>query len=153
MAEVLEQAMTSAEMVVTIITSSAFTGAVVEIVREARKIVDRKKNKGLAKIEGDIADIRSQNAQYCSDIKVIKDELLARQETDKVILHDRIWEMFHTLSGEDCVTIEDMANLDYLYEEYTKLHGNHQAEIMYNFIKKMPVKADADYDKTGNLSE
>ena len=145
--------MTTAEMVVTIATSSAFTGTVVEVVREVRKIVDRRKNKGLAKIESDIADIRSQNAQNNKDLRAIKDELLARQETDKVILHDRIWEMFHTLSKEESVTVEDMANLDYLFEEYTKLHGNHQAEIMYNFIKKMPVRTEVDAsDKTDNLS-
>lgn len=145
--------MTTAEMVVTIATSSAFTGTVVEVVREVRKIVDRRKNKGLAKIESDIANIRSQNAQNNKDLRAIKDELLARQETDKVILHDRIWEMFHTLSKEDSVTVEDMANLDYLFEEYTKLNGNHQAEIMYNFIKKMPVRTEVDAsDKTDNLS-
>lgn len=139
-------------MVVTIITSSAFTGAVVEIVREIRKMVDRRRNKGLAKIEQDLSDIRSQNAQYCHDIGVIKNELLARQETDKVILHDRIWEMFHALSGDDSVTVADMANLDYLFEEYTKLSGNHQADIMYNCIKKMPVRREIENDKTENPS-
>lgn len=145
--------MTTAEMVVTIATSSAFTGAVVEVVREVRKMVDRRRNKGLAKIENDIANIRSQNAQNNKDLRAIKDELLARQETDRVILHDRIWEMFHTLSNEDSVAVEDMANLDYLFEEYTKLHGNHQAKIMYTFIKKMPVRTEVDAsDKTDNLS-
>lgn len=132
--------MTSVEVVVTIATSSAFTGAVVEIVREIRKVVDKKRNKGLAKIEGDIANIRTQTAQNSTDLRMIKDELNARQETDKVILHDRIWEMFHSLSLESEITVEDMANLDYLFEEYNKLQGNHQAEIMYNCIKSKPIR-------------
>ena len=138
--------MTSVEMVVAIATSSAFTGAVVEVVREIRKIADKKRNKGLAKLQNDIDDMRSQSAVTCGEIKTIHAELLARQETDKVILHDRIWEVFHTLADEETIEVEDMANLDYLYEEYVKLCGNHQAETMYNFVKNKPVRMESKHN-------
>lgn len=132
--------MSTGEIIVAVLTSSAFTGLLVEIVRSVRRIIDRKKNKGFAKLENDISCIREKTAETESKVDEIQDELQRQKETDLVLLHDRIWEIFNRLHEAQSVSVEDKANLEYLYEEYKNSNGNHHAEIMFEVIESKPVK-------------
>ena len=132
--------MTTGEIIITVLTSSAFTGLLVEIVRTVRRAFDRKRNKGFAKLENDISCIREKTADTESKVEKIRDELERQKETDLVLLHDRIWEIFNRLHEAQSVSVEDKANLEYLYEEYKNSNGNHHAEIMFEVIESKPVK-------------
>ena len=132
--------MTYTEIAVTVLTSSAFTGLLVEIIRTLRRAFDKRKNKGLAKLESDVDAIKKQIDKSGKKMEEIFDELERQKETDLVLLHDRIWEIFYNLHDKEYVTVEDLANLEYLYAEYKAKNGNHHAEIMFNEIEKKPVK-------------
>ena len=132
--------MTYTEIAVTVLTSSAFTGLLVEIIRTLRRAFDKRKNKGLAKLESDVDAIKKQIDKSGKKMEEIFDELERQKETELVLLHDRIWEIFYKLQDKEYVTVEDLANLEYLYAEYKEKDGNHHAEIMFNEIEKKPVK-------------
>lgn len=131
--------MNTGQIIVAVLTSSAFTGLLVEIVREIRRAVDRRRNKGFVKLEKDIHDLKDIAIDNTQRIDGIKEELERQKETDLVLLHDRIWDMFNRLQGQEEITVEDKANLEYLYDEYRQNNGNHHAEIMYEVIEAKPI--------------
>lgn len=132
--------MKTGEIFVAVLTSSAFTGMVVEIVRQVRHFIDKRKKRGLAKIENDLKEIKDKTEDNGNKIIAITEELDRQKETDLVLLHDRIWDIFHQLNDSEYVTVEDKANLEYLYDEYKNKNGNHHAEIMYDIIESKPIK-------------
>lgn len=134
--------MNTGQIIVAVLTSSAFTGLLVEIVREIRRVVDRRHNKGFVKLENDIVDLKGMVTDNTQRIDGIKEELERQKETDLVLLHDRIWDMFNRLQGQESVDVEDKANLEYLYDEYRQNNGNHHAEIMYEVIEAKPIKKE-----------
>lgn len=136
--------MTTGEIVVAVLTSSAFTGLLVEILRALRSIIERRKNKGLAKVENDIKSIKDKTLETGEKVIEIQEELARQKETDMVLLHDRIWDVFNRLQNEKYISVEDKANLEYLYDEYRSNNGNHQAEIMFNYIEKKPLKTEEE---------
>lgn len=139
--------MTIGEIAIAVLTSSAFTGLLVEIIREIRKAVDKRQNKGLAKLENDIRKIHDTVDHMSKTVDKVETTLADRAETDKVLLHDRIWEMFNELRDSPFVTVEDLANLEYLFQEYSALGGNHKAEIMFNAIENKPLAPNANTDE------
>ena len=132
--------MNTGQIIVAVLTSSAFTGLLVEIVREIRRALDRRHNKGFVKLEKDIVALKDIAIDNTQRIDGIKEELERQKETDLVLLHDRIWDMFHRLQGQESVELEDKANLEYLYDEYRQNNGNHQAELMYQVIESKPTR-------------
>lgn len=131
--------MSTGEIIVAVLTSSAFTGLLVEIVREVRKVIDKRRNQGFAKVETDILELKGIAMSNTTSIDSIKHELERQKETDMVLLHDRIWDMFNRLQGQESITLEDKANLEYLYDEYRQNNGNHHAELMYQVIEDKPI--------------
>ena len=61
------------------------------------------------------------------------------EQTDLVLLHDRIWQAFRFFEDKDEISTEDKVNIDYLYKEYKEKGGNHEAEVMYDYIAKIPL--------------
>ena len=144
--------MTTGEIIVAVLTSSAFTGLLVEIVRTARRAFDRKRNKGLAKLETDITTLKGIAVDNSKSIDGIKDELNRQKETDMVLLHDRIWEIYERLKNQDSIDLADKANLEYLYDEYKQNNGNHQAALMFDLIEAKPVRIHTENKKEELLS-
>lgn len=120
------------KILIALIGSPVLTVIVTEAIRTAKRLFDKKKNKGFAKFEKDLAEIQQQTVTILADLN-------ASKETEKVLLHDRIWQAFRYLSGKEEIGVEDRANIDYLYEEYKKKGGNHKAKVMYEYIKTIPV--------------
>lgn len=144
--------MTTGEIIVAVLTSSAFTGLLVEIVRTVRRALDRKRNKGLAKLETDITTLKGIAVDNSKSIDGIKDELDRQKETDMVLLHDRIWEIYERLKNQDSIDLADKANLEYLYDEYKQNNGNHQAALMFELIQEKPVRIQTEKKKEELLS-
>ena len=134
--------MSTAQVVITIVTSSAFTTAIVEIVRELRRYFEKKNNKGFHKLEEDISEISSKLKEIAEEQEKIRDDLDGSKETEKVLLHDRIWQAFRFFYDKHEISVDDKANIEYLYEEYRKKKGNHNAKTMYEYIKTLPVKPE-----------
>lgn len=120
------------QIIIAILTSSAFTGLLVKILEI---IVDAKSKKKKEEREALIKHTEQVDA-LLEDLKSELDDL---REDNLVIMHDRIYAMFKKFENADTVTTSDRANLDYLYERYIKRHGNHDAEILYSIIIEKPV--------------
>lgn len=120
------------QIVIAILTSSAFTGLIVKILEI---VVDVKSKKKKEEREAVLDHIQKVD-DMMDDFKGELDEL---KEDNLVILHDRIYAMFKKFEKKDALTASDRANLDYLYERYINRGGNHDAEILYEIIKEKPV--------------
>jgi len=131
--------MSTGEIVAAILTSSAFTTLVLELVRELRRAIDKRKNQGFSKLEQDVCNI-------AEDLAAMKEDIENRKEIDNVLLHDRLWQAFRFFSDKDAISVEDRANIDYLYDAYT---GNHKAEIMYKYICSLPIIPDTEDEMLG----
>lgn len=131
------------EIIKAILTSSVFTGFVLELIKIGKSIYEKKKDKGRAKIDRVVTEL-------ASDVKQIKRDVECNEETERVLLHDRIWQIYYELKDRETITVEEDANLDYLYSEYEKKNGNHKAKAMYKFLKKKPVVADLAEEEEEN---
>lgn len=127
--------MTSAELIVALVSSSGGTVIITEIVKSIKRSFNKRQGKGFSKLETDVAEIKATNEK-------IIEELDASKETEIVLLHDRIWQAFHFFQDKEEISVEDRANIDYIYQEYEKKHGNHKAKLMYEYIQKIPVIPD-----------
>lgn len=125
------------QMVIAVLSTSAVTGGVIEIIRGITRFISRKRDTGLAKLEREVSEIH----QTVNTLNVRMCEL---EETNRVILHDRIWGVYRKLHKDDDISVKDKANLDYMFKEYKKLKGNHKAEIMYNELNKKPIRKEID---------
>lgn len=139
--------MTGWKIVLALMSSSAFTGLVIELIREVRKYFERKNNTGLHKLETDIKEMREDYSRIAKDIKEIRTDLDAGRETEKVLLHDRLWQAFRLFQDAEQISVEDRANIDYLYAEYKKKNGNHKAKVMYEYIIQIPVTPEAEVEE------
>lgn len=91
-------------------------------------------------VSRELAELKHCTGSTAKEVDKIVSRSEEAEETSRVILHDRIWQMYRYLLPQDEISVEDKANLDYMFGEYSKLGGNHKAEIMYNEIRKKPVK-------------
>ena len=124
--------MTNTELVITLLSSSTGTVCITEAIKAVRRRLQKKKGRGFPKLEADIRDIRK-------DIKGIREDLEESKETERVLLHDRLWQAFHFFQDKDEISVEDRANVEYLYDEYKKKQGNHEAEVYYEYIENLNV--------------
>lgn len=121
------------QMIVAVLSSGAVTGAVIKLIEYLIHRHDKKKQRGIAKMESDVTAIKVSIDKLIGEIKEL-------QETDIVLLHDRIYQVFYHLDQQSDIDVEDSANLDYLHDRYAALGGNHRAEIMYQQIKEKPIR-------------
>ena len=120
------------ETVIAILSTSAVTGAVIELVRLFGNWLSKRKDTGITKLE---REIRELNAI----VQDLKKNIHDLDESYKVILHDRLWSAYNTLKNAKSISLEARGNLDYLFEEYVHRNGNHKGELIYNLMKKIPV--------------
>lgn len=56
------------------------------------------------------------------------------------ILHDRLWLACTYYIKNDCITAEEMKNLEYLYKGYAGLGGNGTGKELYERCKKLRIE-------------
>lgn len=125
--------MTTQQMIVACLTSSAFTGMVVKLIEALIDKFSKKKEKAREEAKADMEHVKSTVTSIQKDVNEMKEDNL-------VLLHDRIYSNFKRLAKQDYITSEDRASMDYLFETYTKHGGNHHAEVLYQIICEKPVK-------------
>lgn len=77
---------------------------------------------------------KKQHDRQAED-KAIKDGLVA-------ILHDRIYAECRRCIADDAVSVEEMRNIEYLYNAYHALGGNGTGTELYNRAKALDIKED-----------
>lgn len=135
--------MTNAEIVIALISSNGGVLIISEVIKSIRRGINKKKGRGLPKLEADIEEMKASYNEIASDVKTLSKDLEEIEETarktDLVLLHDRIWQIYRVLKDRPEITVEEDANIDYLYGEYKKKGGNHKARSMYRFLKNKKV--------------
>lgn len=62
----------------------------------------------------------------------------AVEEGLKALLHDRIYQAYGYCERKGYASVEDLENLDYLYQPYHALGGNGTGTELFERVKKMP---------------
>lgn len=117
-------------IVLAILGSSAFTGLVLKVLEAA---VDRWSKGAKEK--------REAQAKAFSDLA---DAVESLKEDNRVIMHDRLFCLFEEFGSRDAITAGERANIDYLFERYKAIGGNHHADIYYNLISAKPVEPEKE---------
>lgn len=125
------------QMIIAVLSTSAVTGGVIEIIRGIARWIGKRRDTGLPKLEREVSEVH----EIVGSLSKRMDD---SEETSRVILHDRIWGIYRKLHKDDDISVKDKANLDYIFKEYQKLNGNHKAEIMYNELNKKPIRKEID---------
>ena len=123
------------EMIATVIVGILGGGGLLELIKYLFQRYDEKKKKYTVKTS--IKEIRENVAD-------LKNEVAELKEDNGALMHDRVYALFDELKDKDTLTVEDRANVDYLWERYSKRGFNHKGELMYNKIIEIPVQIKED---------
>jgi hypothetical protein len=124
------------ELIATVMVGILGGGGSLEIIKYLIQRHDDKK-KGNRSLKSSIAEIRENVADLKNEVNELK-------EDDGAIMHDRIFAEFNRLTQQESITVEDRANIDYLWERYSKRGFNHKGEILYKKICEIPVIVKED---------
>lgn len=124
------------EMIATVMVGILGGGGLLELIKWLIQRHDEKKT-GKYTVKSSLKEIRENVAE-------LKDEVNELKEDDGAIMHDRIYAEFNRLKDKDEITVEDRANLDYLWERYSRRGFNHKGNLMYKKICEIPVTVKED---------
>ena len=124
------------EMIATVMVGILGGGGLLELITWLIQRHDEKKNKKYT--------VRSSLKEIRENVAELKDEVNELKEDDGAIMHDRIYAEFNRLKDKDEITVEDRANLDYLWERYSRRGFNHKGNLMYKKICEIPVTVKED---------
>ena len=142
---------------VDLLENGVFTTLVLGLAKIAYDRWEKKQDRGKAKVERIMNEMDLRYTEMDNDIKGLKKDFERTEKdtrtTELVLLHDRIWQIFRVLKDRPEITVEEEANIDYLYGEYQKKGGNHKARSMYRFLKKKEVVGGLVDDDDDNEEE
>lgn len=124
------------EMVATILVGVLGGGGLLELIKYLIQRRDEKKNNGRT-MKDSIKEIRE-------NVAAMKAELDELKEDDGALLHDRIYALFNELKDKEMLTVEERANVDYLWERYSRRGFNHKGNLMYKKICEIPVEFEEE---------
>lgn len=124
------------EMIATILVGVLGGGGLLELIKYLIQRRDEKKNNGKT-MKDSIREIRE-------NVAAMKAELDELKEDDGALLHDRIYALFNELKDKEILTVEERANVDYLWERYSRRGFNHKGNLMYKKICEIPVEFEED---------
>ena len=124
------------EMIATVMVGILGGGGLLELIKYLFQRHDEKKN-GSRSLKASIKEIRENVADLKQEVNELK-------EDDAAIMHDRIHALFSENIDKDELTVEDRANIDYLWERYRTRGFNHKGELMYKKICEIPIKVKED---------
>lgn len=124
------------EMIATILVGVLGGGGLLELIKYLIQRRDEKKNNGRT-MKDSIREIRE-------NVAAMKAELDELKADDGALLHDRIYALFNELKDKEMLTVEERANVDYLWERYSRRGFNHKGNLMYKKICEIPVEFEED---------
>lgn len=132
------------ELAALILSSSGLAAIAVKLIEVLYDAFSRRR-----KTQRRAEDERRKCEQECREeirdtLETLKTELEENKEDTVALMHDRIYQTFCRLNAQDSISVEDKANLDYLWQRYKARGGNHKAEVLYDVIDRIPVKAETE---------
>lgn len=124
------------EMIATILVGVLGGGGLLELIKYLIQRRDEKKNNGKT-MKDSIREIRENVAAMRAELDELK-------EDDGALLHDRIYALFNELKDKETLTVEERANVDYLWERYSRRGFNHKGNLMYKKICEIPVEFEEE---------
>lgn len=82
--------------------------------------------------KGKVADQRRD-----ADIQLLKNAIMAQQ-------HDTIYRLTDEYLHRGYITLDELDNLEYIFNSYRALGGNGSGEYRFNKCKELPLKAGSD---------
>lgn len=64
----------------------------------------------------------------------------------KAIQHDRIYSLTEEYINRGYVTLDELDNLDYLFQSYKEQGGNGSGERRYMLVQKLPIVKEGEED-------
>ena len=87
-----------------------------------------------------VAALSASYRMLSSKLKNKIKEQDAVKEGVLAILHDRLYQACRYFIGVGYCEIEDMKNIEYLYDAYHSLGGNGTGTELYSRVKSLPIK-------------
>lgn len=82
--------------------------------------------------------------------KIFKQLKVTKQQTEQrfklledanlALLHDKIYQQCSYFLEQGWIAVDDLENLDYLFDGYAGLGGNGTGETLYKKVKELPIK-------------
>lgn len=63
-----------------------------------------------------------------------------KTEAILALLHDKLYYLCDKQLSENNITVDELENIECLYQPYTKMGGNGTVELLYEKVKKLPHK-------------
>lgn len=120
------------EIATLILSSSGLAAVAVKLIEVLYDALSKRKKQQREEAAAD-------RAEMLATLEKLNKELDENKADTLVLMHDRIYQMFKVLSTQETITAEDKANIDYLWQRYSARGGNHNAEVLYEVIDKIPV--------------
>lgn len=134
--------MTAGEIVLALLTSSAFMAVLSKLLDPVVQWITEKYSKKRA-TEREAEQKRKaeedkERAELREAITSLREDMDDSRKDTIVLMHDRIYQIFRELRDDESITAEEASNLKYLYERYKARGGNHDAEELYTIIISKP---------------
>lgn len=71
---------------------------------------------------------------------LVEDRLKKLEEANLAMLHDSLYEKCSYFIHEGYISVDDLDNLEYLFNGYVGLGGNGTGETLYQKVKELPIK-------------
>lgn len=63
-----------------------------------------------------------------------------KTEAILALLHDKLYYLCEKHLSMNSITVDELENIECLYQPYTKMGGNGTVELLYEKVKKLPHK-------------
>lgn len=93
----------------------------------------KEKDEGLIEMKGLLEELAADNVEIKSTLRVHK-------RSNVSILHDKVYRNCREYLKVGYVTVEQLDNLEYLYNSYKEQDGNGTGDNLYNRVMELPIK-------------
>lgn len=73
-------------------------------------------------------------------IKILYKRQKALENGVKALLHNDLWGLYRECGKKGYTDVDDLRNLEYVYDPYHALGGNGTGTELYNRVRKLPDK-------------
>ena len=77
-----------------------------------------------------------------SEDKAIREQISINAEASRVLLHHALMQECRNAIAQRCISYNDFANINYMYDAYKALHGNGVIAHLYAQAKELPNRED-----------
>lgn len=98
------------------------------------------KTKRINDQDSDITEMKKLLEELATDNNEIKNTLKVHKRSNVSILHDKVYKNCREYLKRGCVTVEELDNLEYLYDSYKEQGGNGTGDNLYKRVIELDIK-------------